>query len=163
MSQFKKADDYKNEAAPAEQFNPEPANSISPTQMMELMKEFAKELKKPDEETQRKLDKERELRLRKAADNRRIATEEAELRQGRWASCSHRKENGKHNFVGQVHSNGLCKALCQTCGWPSDWFEPFPEMLNGGAELRDYNGLTREVIEERSAQLKTKQQQAVVA
>lgn len=149
----------------ADKLNPVPAGSINLGDLAELLKvqarELAAELKKPDEETQAKLasDKARKLAA-KAANISAWQAEQAGIKQ-RQDGCGHVKENGKHNFVGQVHGNGLCKAICQTCHWCSDWFEPFAEMVNGGAELRDFGGLTRTIIDQRVAAHKSKTQVAV--
>lgn len=150
-----------------EQLNPVPAASINLGELAELLKvqarELAAELKKPDEETQLKNAEIKQRKLAsKAANIEAWKAEQADI-QRRQLGCSHTKENGKHNLVGQVHSNGLAKAICQTCHWCSDWFEPFPEMVNGGAEFRDFGGLTRGIIEQRVAAHKAKTQPAVSA
>lgn len=117
---------------------------FSPEQMLEMMKEFAKELRKPDEETQRKRDEEK----RKVADEMRARFDSEIARaNGTWAimqACTHRKDNGQHTWGGQVLTgNGDAIAICSRCQKDFRW-QATTEQVAGGLQLEEMRGLSED-------------------
>jgi hypothetical protein len=117
---------------------------MSMEQLLEAMKVFATELRKPDEETQRKRDEEKS----------RIANElksrfDAEIARanGTWAvmnACTHRKDNGYHTWAGQVLSgNGDAIAICSRCQKDFRW-QATNEQLTSGLQLEEMKGLSED-------------------
>lgn len=87
---------------------------------LEILKEFARELKKPDEETQAKLEAEK---ARKEANRKSMveaARQEIAYREAGQAACNH--HNGGHpTFAGQRCTNGDFTAHCLRCQVEYRW------------------------------------------
>lgn len=87
---------------------------------LELMKEFARELKKPSEEEQAKIDAEKIRQKQSAEASVAMAKQEEESIRRAQANCSH--HNGKHPlFVGNKCTNGDFVAQCLRCGLEYRW------------------------------------------
>jgi hypothetical protein len=123
--------------------------NVSPAQMLELIKEFAKELKKPDAETQAELDA-KKARLEA---NRKQAIAEAEQETRRkeveQAVCSHMKGHpyvGKSYISAMLHNDGLHHAFCFHCGKQFGVFAPGQDTIPMGMTISDFSGITPEII-----------------
>lgn len=128
---------------------PEQQN-VSPAQMLEMMKEFAKELRKPTELEQQKLDEEkaRKEALVKASVER--ATREQRMKDADQSACSHMKPHpysGKTRIVAPLHSDGLHHPICLFCRKEFKPFAPGADTIQMGMSLDDYQGVTPQIIE----------------
>lgn len=89
--------------------------------LAESLKEFARELKKPDpEEQERRADAKARKEKTKAMRIIEITAEEDAKRQRKemCARYGHQKENGKSAiYVGQPFSDGFHHPMCHRCGW----------------------------------------------
>lgn len=106
----------------------EPA--VNMTQLMQLMKGFAQELKAPSAEDQEKKDTEKA----KKQENMRILINEAKDYERNMIStqamCAH--NNGRnHTFVGQVFANGDAVAMCQICRKDFKWKATMEQLQQG--------------------------------
>jgi ArsR family metal-binding transcriptional regulator len=115
---------------------PEQAQNFSMPQVLEMMKEFAKEIKRPDEETQAKLDEAKNRKATNAKAMAEIAREEIANKQAAQDRCGHQNEKGKNTFAGQVLSNGDAVVACQRCQKEFRW-KATQEQVQGGLGLQD--------------------------
>lgn len=136
--------------AQQEQQNQQNQAGMTPAQVLELVKEFAKELKKPTEEEQAKRD---EQKARFEA-NRRQALDEANKEEQRKATeqaiCSHMKGHpyvGKTYIAAPLHNDGLHHAFCFHCDKVFGVFAPSPETIPLGMTISDFSGLTPEIVQ----------------
>ncbi len=98
----------------------------------EQMVYLLQEMKKPDEETQKKIDAEKARRAREQKDMIELALFEEARQKERWANCSHKKENGRSAFGGQMHSDGFYHPICMHCGYAAPPLKPTTEMMSMG-------------------------------
>lgn len=108
--------------------NPEPITTGMTVEQMqqmlkmqaEMMKEFAKELRKPTEAEELKAKEDEARRLERIRKHIEAARMETEARQAFVAACAangHRNGRGRQVISGQITSgNGKFQALCQICG-----------------------------------------------
>jgi hypothetical protein len=112
------------------------AQNFSMPQVLEMMKEFAKEIKRPDEETQLKLDEAKQRKIVNAKAMVEIAREEMANKQAAQDRCGHQNEKGKNTFAGQVLSNGDAVVECQRC-WKEFRWKATQEQMQSGLGLQD--------------------------
>ncbi len=100
--------------------------------MGEMFKDFARELRKPDDVTQAKLDadKLKQAKIREQAIT--LATIEKETKRRAQEACDHKKENGKPAFGGQIHSDGMIHPICLHCGLEAEPIRPRADMVAQG-------------------------------
>lgn len=140
----------------------ETQQNITPAQMMELMKQFAAELKKPSADEQAEIDAKKaraETRVKASIENAKREQRQKELDQ---AACSHTKPypyQGQIRVVAPLHNDGLHHPHCLFCHKEFKPFAPAPETIPLGMTLGDLNGVTPQHLEAWGNQYE-KQQQA---
>ncbi len=98
-------------------------------QQMELMRAMVTEMRKPDQATLDKMEQDR-LRLeRQKEDMIKVANMEIAAIKANQAACSHRKENGRTLFHGQVHSDGMYHGICLRCQFLLPPSRPSAELM----------------------------------
>lgn len=118
--------------------------AMTMTQVMEMMKAFASELKAPSAEESEKKAAEKSRR----EENVRILVQEAKdfnsNRKATQRACSH--SNGRsHTFVGQVFNNGDAVALCSICQKDYKW-KATMEQLQQGVDPHQWPNLTEAML-----------------
>ncbi len=98
-------------------------------QQKELMLAMVTEMRKPDQETLDKKERERIRLQRQREDMIKVANMEMAAVKANQAACSHRKENGRTLFHGQVHSDGFYHGICLRCQFLLPPSRPSPEMM----------------------------------
>jgi hypothetical protein len=94
---------------------------------------FAKELRKPDDETQRLKDEAKARHDENIRQMIAVATAEEDARKNRYATCNHKKERGEPAWVGQPFSDGFYRAICLHCQMISTPIKLTPAMMSGMA------------------------------
>lgn len=125
-------------------------NNVTPAQMLELMKQFAAELKKPSVEEQTKLDEEKARKAARTQQSIENAKREARQREIEQAVCSHMKPHpyqGKTRIVAPLHNDGLHHPRCLFCHKEFKPFAPSPETIPIGMSMDDLNGVNPQIIE----------------
>ena len=136
--------------AQTEQQKPAEPKPLIDAGTLELLKQFAAELKKPSVEEQAKLDEKKANDLRRAQESIKQATREKENRDREQAMCSHMKPHpytGKTRIVAPLHNDGLHHPRCLFCHKEFKPFAPSPETIPVGMSLDDFNGVNAQIIE----------------
>jgi hypothetical protein len=109
---------------------------ISPAQLQEILQTVVKAAKEPNEYEKKKLDdiRRKELAEQKGKEVSIIATHAAKI--AKLYNCPHEKEDGRHNFVAQVHADGLVRPVCQICGSTFPPFKASADMVTSGVNLQ---------------------------
>lgn len=139
----------------------EAQQNINMPQMLELMKQFAAELKKPSAEEQAKIDAEKANLLRRQQASIANSQREKQQRDVEQSMCSHMKSgvySGQTRIVAPLHNDGLHHPLCLGCNKEFKPFAPSPETIPLGMSLGDYRGITPEIINHWGAQHEKAQQ-----
>jgi hypothetical protein len=133
---------------------------------LEVLKQFAAELKKPSEEQQKKLEEEKANLIRRQQASMAQAKREEEQKARDQASCSHMKPHpytGKTRIVAPLHNDGLHHPRCLFCHKEFKPFAPSPETIPVGMSLDDFNGVTSPIIERWGNEYEKKQKLIAVA
>ncbi len=118
-------------------------------QVMEMMKAFAAELKKPTELEQKKIDDDRNRLLRQAAIRRNEAKIEEEARISTQRGCAHVKRDNSPAWGGQVNSDGYVRPMCTICRKIMPEIKAPVEWIANGVNMQDkeiFPKLTEEML-----------------
>jgi hypothetical protein len=133
---------------------------------LEVLKQFAAELKKPSAEEQAKIDADKANLLRRQEESIKQAKREKDQRDREQAMCSHMKPHpytGKTRIVAPLHNDGLHHPRCLFCHKEFKPFAPSPETIPVGMSLDDFNGVSSQIIEHWGNEYEKKQKLLAVA
>jgi len=103
-------------------------------QNKEFAADLARELRKPDPDTQAKQDAEKARAAKNKADFVEMVKNDEAAKQMRQNACPHRKDNGRFSTGGQVIGGRYALLLCSHC--QKAWYKVFPPetlaQLNSG-------------------------------
>lgn len=114
--------------------------------LVEGFKEFAKELKKPNEFEQQKLDKEQQLLRNKRAEALRLGAAQEQNKLMKMLSCPHQRPDGQHTWTGQALSNNTFVPTCCQCWSQLPKIPVTMQQVQNGINLNTYKGLNAESL-----------------